>query len=114
MEYLKLIYIKLQQFKDNIWSHYLMILGWINIILSTYCVLYAKDGYTLILPFIMVILYYSLIPFIILFLIELLFFSGYKIEFNFIKYNRLYDILWIVGFLTGITLYLISALFIIL
>ena len=110
---MKLIYIRLQQFKYSIWAHYLMILGWINIFLSSCCIFLIKDGYILILPIIMVVLYYSLIPFIILFLIELLIFPDFKIDLNFIKYNKLYNILWIVGFLTGISLYLVSILFII-
>ncbi len=103
MEYFKMIYIRFQQLKKQIWSHYLMLIGWLNIIIICNYLLLSPNDKELLFPMLIIIIYYTIIPFLIIFIIELL--CQNHISNNFILCNKIYDIIWTVGFISGIILY---------
>ena len=103
MEYFKMIYIRFQQLKKQIWSHYLMLIGWLNIIIICNYLLLNPNDKELLFPMLIIIIYYTIIPFLIIFLIELL--CQNHISNNFILCNKIYNIIWTVGFISGIILY---------
>ncbi len=93
-------YNKLIKTKEHIWSHCLALTGWILLLLL---IIAIKDDFIILAC--MYILIYSILfytPFIIIFLIESIFFRNCKIPINFLYNNPIYHLIWLVGIICSL------------
>ena len=91
------LYQKLCAAKVHLWSHCLALTGLILLLLI---IVSAKEGFVMFICIFMYILIFSLylyIPFIITFLIEIIFFRNCKIPDNFLFRNPIFHFIWLVG-----------------
>lgn len=104
-------YNKLIKTKEHIWSHCLALTGWILLLLL---IIAIKEGFvlcTIIFMYIIIFSLYFYIPFIIIFLIESIFFKNCKIPINLLYNNPIYHLIWLVGIICSlIPMYIIIAI----
>ena len=93
-------YQKLCATKVHLWSHCLALIGLILLLLI---IISIKDDFLILAC--MYILIYSIllyIPFIITFLIEIIFFRNCKIPDNFLFRNPIFHFIWLVGIICSL------------
>ena len=91
---------KFLRLKKQVWSHFSMLIGW-NIILFTIIFTLLSEAISDILIALYFSIYFSVIiwgcPFIIIFLVEKIFYRKYCIKWIFILENPIYNFFWIIG-----------------
>ena len=95
-------YQKLCATKAHLWSHCLSLAGLILLLLI---IVSAQEGFVMFICIFMYILIFSLylyIPFIITFLIEIIFFRNCKIPDNFLFRNPIFHFIWLVGIICSL------------
>lgn len=103
--------------KKQVWSHFSMLIGW-NIILLTIIFTLLSGAISDILIALYFSIYFSVIiwgcPFIIIFLVEKIFYGKFRIKWKFILENPIYNFFWIIGQLAIIISIIFTCLCIIL
>lgn len=114
MKLLKNIYTKLQNTKQHLWSHYIMLTGWLLLLyLTVYCfiekpldIFFFKINTIAILNLIIAFL-------IIIFIIEEGCYKNFRLKSFFLTKQPVYNIIWSFGIILFIVITILSGIFII-
>lgn len=92
--------------KTHIWSHLMSCMGWVHILYVIHQFIKPTDIFFFIVGLTFII-YCSSISLIVFYLIEKFCFRNFQIKYKFIYTNKIYNIIWNIGFWIMMSIFLI-------